>query len=146
MTTNKEFCINTIICNFEISNGNSSLAINQWTCRIIQIPHGIAGSTENYWHTSNNEGLGISITSQNKPCCICFTIPHEYFTDFRTYVWRPREDMGCFMIVVHLEKMTLRPCFNHWSVLWFQSAFAIILVRVRPTYRNKEKVGINHLF
>ena len=32
-------------------------------------------------HASNTEGPGI-FTSRNKPCCICFTIPHtKYLTD-----------------------------------------------------------------
>ena len=32
-------------------------------------------------HASNTEGIGIFTTSRNKPCCICFTLPHKYFTD-----------------------------------------------------------------
>ena len=44
------------------------------------------------------------------------------------------------------SKITLQPCFNCRSLLWFQSAFAKTLIRVRSTYSNKEKVRINQLF
>ena len=44
------------------------------------------------------------------------------------------------------SKITQQPCFNCRSLLWFQSAFAKTLIRVRSTYSNKEKVRINQLF
>ena len=44
------------------------------------------------------------------------------------------------------SKITKQPCFNCRTLLWFQSAFAKKLIRVRSTYSNKEKVRINQLF
>ena len=44
------------------------------------------------------------------------------------------------------SKITQQPRFNCRSLLWFQSAFAKTLIRVRSTYSNKEKVRINQLF
>ena len=44
------------------------------------------------------------------------------------------------------SKNYLAAMFNCRSLLWFQSAFAKTLIRVRSTYSNKEKVRINQLF
>ena len=44
------------------------------------------------------------------------------------------------------SKNYIAALFNCRSLLWFQSAFAKTLIRVRSTYSNKEKVRINQLF
>ena len=68
--------------------------------RFIQRQLGIEGSSKNYWSRGvgcvrllpdskwrevvsriQHQGTSYITTSRNKPCCICFTIPHKYFTD-----------------------------------------------------------------
>ena len=68
--------------------------------------------------------------------CVCVCVFHS------GYIF----SYGLFYNQGTSSKITWQPCFNRRSLLWFQSAFAKTLIRVRSTYSNKENVRINQLF